>query len=215
MYYDGHSDAWRAREDGPVNMKRLLRALLLVGIGIPVYAQAAPPAPPDKGPIDFRCDGMRIETKPKNRTFCERNVVLQRGTLLMCCDLFTGESDPKWVWRRFTCHGDVRALRNGEYMWGDDALFVVASDELVLTGHPLLQRGESVVGGEEIVVQVNQDRAQIHRPKGLLQVRESTAKGGTPAPAPVVLPDPLSELMKKFGGVLPARCPLPAAPKSR
>ena len=88
-----------------------------------------------EGPVDFRCDNMFVYTKP-NRNVCRANVVIRRGELLVCCELFEGQADEKWVWQSFTCSQDVRAQRGTELVWADKAEFFQGTSDLVLTGRP-------------------------------------------------------------------------------
>lgn len=159
-------------------------------------AQQAPrgKASPNQGPLDFRCDGMQVFSKP-NRVLCQGNVVVRRTDLLVCCEEFEGIADENWSWQQFTCTRDVRALRSDELMWSDKATFVLGTSELVLTGKPRLQRGTSVLEGERVLVNVESDRARIEKPRGRIMPAEVRAP---PAPGQASADEPL-----------PATCPVP------
>lgn len=160
---------------------------------------AAPPAKApvggEQGPIDFRCDGMQIFSKP-NRVECKGNVVVRRRDILLCCETFEGFGDEKWQWERFTCTGDVRGQRPDELMESDYAVFVLGTNNLVLTGRPRLQRGKSLLTGEKIIVDVKTNEAQIEKPRGRIEQADTKIDAG-------VLPVQVDESQ------LPPTCPVP------
>lgn len=150
-----------------------------------------------EGPVDFRCDNMFVYSKP-NRNVCRANVVVRRGTMLICCDVFEGQADEQWTWQSFTCSGDVRAQRGIETVWADKAEFFQQRSDLILTGKPLLQRGDSVLEGERVMMNVKEDQARVIQARG----RMDMGKGGSkPLPKSVV---------EMPVGPLPATCPIPA-----
>lgn len=148
------------------------------------------------GPIDFVCEHMQLLSNP-NRAICRERVVVRRGELLLCCEHFEGYMNDKGGWERLVCSNKVRAQRHGELMWADRATFVLAINDLILTGRPRLQRGRSVLAGERIVIDTEREQAQIEQPRGRLE------------PASEEVPDP-AEL--PLTGALPRECPVPAAP---
>lgn len=156
-------------------------------------------------PLEFRCDGMQVFSKPNNRTLCKTNVVLRRGDLLLCCDFFEGFANDQWEWQRFVCKTDVRAQRNLELMWSNRAEFVLANSELVLTGKPLLHRGKSVLTGSRIIVDVKEDHARIEKPKASIQAEKKGPEQTSAKPATNVIREPAF-----LRGPLPVTCPLPA-----
>jgi lipopolysaccharide export system protein LptA len=146
----------------------LLVALLLISAPPP-----APGAQDAQGPIDFRCDGMQVFSKP-NRVHCTGNVVVRRRDVLLCCEIFDGVADESWQWQKFTCTNDVRAQRPDELMESDEAVFVLGTSDLVLTGRPRLQRAQSLLAGERIVVDVKTNEAQIEKPRGRIEQADSS-----------------------------------------
>ncbi|OGQ78834.1 MAG: hypothetical protein A2289_11530 [Deltaproteobacteria bacterium RIFOXYA12_FULL_58_15] len=179
----------------------LAQLLATVWFGLqpaPVAATPKSPAAKDTpAPLEFRCDGMQVLTKPSNRSLCRHNVVIRRGDLLLCCQNFEGIANADWEWQTFTCTENVRATRGTETMWADKATFVLETSELFLTGTPLLRRGKSLLSGTRIVVEVTNDRARLDNPRGVI----NTNKEVLPPPAPTT-------------GTLPDTCPLPPRPRS-
>lgn len=151
------------------------------------------------GPLDFRCDGMRVTSKP-NRVTCEGNVIVRRADLLVCCELFEGVADEKWSWLSFVCKRDVRGARTDELMWSQQADFDLTTGVLLLTGKPRLQRGASLVDGERVVIETETEKARIDKPQGRITPSELEAPQG---PASLV----------PLGAELPAICPVPKTPK--
>lgn len=168
----------------------------LIPIVLAALASSARPSQ-DPVPLDFRCDGMQVNSKP-NRSLCKGNVVVRRPDLLLCCNVFEGRAADDWQWDSFTCVDDVRAKRGDELMWADQADFVVATDDLTLTGRPLLHRGKSLLTGERIVINIKSDRARIEKPRGHLG-RDSDLQLSEIEPVPEGTP-------------LPAVCPIPPSP---
>ncbi len=125
-----------------------------------------------QGPIDYRCDGMQIFSKP-NRVECKGNVVVRRRDVLLCCEYFEGIADDQWQWQKFICKNDVRAQRPDELVESDEAVFELGSSNLLLTGRPRLQRGQSLLAGERIVVDVNTNEAHIEKPRGRIEQADS------------------------------------------
>ena len=158
---------------------------------------AEPALTPGDAPLDFRCDNMQVFSKP-NRTVCQANVVVRRGDLLLCCVTFEGFADDAWGWQRFICTENVRARRIDEIMWSDRAEFVLATNELFLTGRPLLKRGKSLLEGERVVVDIKDDHARVEKPRGHFEAANAAA------PEP-----PLPALV----GPLPMTCPLLPPPR--
>ncbi len=178
----------------------IIQIWLAINLGLPGAAPAERrDAEVGDRPLEFRCDAMQILTKP-NRAVCQGNVVLRRDDLLVCCRYFEGHADTAWGWQRFVCTQEVRARRGDETMWADKAEFDVATSALTLSGQPQLQRGQSLLSGQRIIVDVKQDRARVIKPTGVIH----QATGERPAPAP----DPIA-------GALPATCPLPPPAEPR
>ncbi len=179
----------------------------MTGTGLLLLFAVASAAPTDEisriggeGPIDFRCDGMQVFTKP-NRVVCRDNVVVRRGDLLVCCSVFEGYADTKGGWERFICSKNVRAQRREEVMWSEKATFILAISDLILTGRPMIQRGKTLLKGERIVIDTKHDLARIEQPRGRMEAANATIKNNRPPPESV--PE----------GPLPARCPIPRRPK--
>ncbi|MEZ4269978.1 MAG: LptA/OstA family protein [Myxococcota bacterium] len=143
-------------------------------------------------PVDFRCDGMHVDTQPR-RMVCRGNVVAQQKGLLICCEEFVGYAKADGSWTHFVCSKDVRAQRNDEQIWSEQATFDLDSGKLFLTGSPKVRRGKSVLSGDRVIVETKRDRVNIDKPRG--QVVSNAA------PVQVqVIPE---------GAELPAICPLP------
>jgi lipopolysaccharide transport protein LptA len=177
----------------------------LAWLALSLLAQPAPQsAAPKKalgdlsqqGPLDFRCDAMQVYTKP-NRTVCTGNVVVRRSDLLVCCDKFEGVANDDWQWQKLVCVDDVRAQRGEETMWSDRAEFEPNTSDLVLTGRPMVKRGQSIIEGDKVTVNVKDDRARVTKPRGRLETGELEADK-KPAAAPADSTKPV-----------PATCPLP------
>lgn len=173
----------------------LLIVALLGGPGSPSELQAVKESA-KRDPVDFVCESMQLFSKP-NRAVCNVDVVVRQGDLLLCCEQFEGYMNERGGWERLVCSQKVRAQRRGELMWADRATFILATNDLILIGHPALQRGKSILNGERIVIDTKLERAHIEQPHGrLAPATDTTAE-------PAALP---------LTGELPRKCPIPAAP---
>lgn len=150
-----------------------------------------------QGPIEFRCDSMQVSSEP-NQSICDKNVVVRRGDLLVCCSKFTGHANKDWEWTGFSCQGDIRAQRAGEISWAAEANFDLKSSQLSMTGKPLLKRGKSYLAGTEILLNVTTDRAMVREAHGRFFQNDNASPRYT------------LNLNKK----LPSVCPLPPRPNS-
>jgi lipopolysaccharide export system protein LptA len=142
-------------------------------------------------PVDFRCDQMRMTMKPR-QVVCEQNVVVRRGDWVLCCERFEGSQDKRGAWQRLTCGDNVRAQRGDELMWGQSAVYLFETTDLIVSGDALLRRPTSLLRGDRIVVDTSRDQAHIERPRGRLEGAE------------VIIP-PLPD-------GLPERCPVGPRP---
>lgn len=152
-----------------------------------------------EGPVDFRCDRMDLSVEP-NRTVCVGNVVLRRSDLLVCCRRFEGTRDERGQLQRLLCIDDVRARRGEETMWADRAEYRPDTADLVLTGRPLVRRGQSLLVGDRVTVNVKEEQARIERPRGHVATEDMR-------PLEVTTAVPAQDL--------PSTCPVPAAPSRR
>jgi hypothetical protein len=126
-------------------------------------------SPPEN--IDFRCDSMRVLSRP-NRTVGRRHVVIRRADLLICCDQFETTADPLWRWQRMVCRNGVRAQRGDEVVWADHAELILDRNDLVLTGRPILRRGATWLTGSRVTLNLDESQARILRPRGHLPGEE-------------------------------------------
>lgn len=149
-----------------------------------------------QGPLQFRCDNMQIFTKP-NSTLCVGNVVFRRGPLLGCCNIFEGLADENWNLKQATCKQNVRAKHNDELIWSEHSVYDPVSGDLTFTGSPIVRRGQSVISGKRIIANVNEERARVEKPQGVLinEPQDNTS--------------PTTQTIFLEKTPLPAKCPLP------
>lgn len=157
--------------------------------------------------VNFRCDGMQLLDRGR-RVRCTGNVVLREKDLLVCCDVLDAEADATWSWRAVHCVGGVRVAQQDARAWAERADYAPQKGLLTLRGAPQLQRGLSVLHGEQVrlwrAVGAGDVLAEVDRPRGLVQAADATpASSARPAP----------ELDPAWStGPLPSVCPLAGAP---
>ena len=148
----------------------------------------------ETGPLDFRCDTLRVDSKA-GQSLCTGNVVVIRGSVLMCCDQFEAHADQDWQWKSFSCRGNVKAQRFSERVWATEATFNLNDSVITLRGRPVLQRGRSLMTGTKVSIDLKSDNARITSPRGRVSKDAQTA---SPYPPVVKLVD---------------KCPLPDTPE--
>ncbi|MBJ81107.1 MAG: hypothetical protein CMH60_07310 [Myxococcales bacterium] len=156
-----------------------------------LLANAPAPAPQE---VEFRCDNMQVDTKT-HLTLCNKNVVMRRGDVLLCCNTLEARSDKDWQWKTFDCIDKVRAQRKNELMWANKASFEYLKNEIYLTGKPYLKRGASLLTGKKIIIDLTKEVAKVIKPRGTINSKNTNLvemKDGKPS---------ISEL--------PNRCPIP------
>jgi len=156
-----------------------------------------------EGPIDWRCDNAQVISKSNGvrLAICRGNVVVRRSDLMFCCTTFEGVTDGTGQLQKATCIDDVRAVRGVETMWSDRAEYLPQSSDLLLTGRPMLRRAASILEGERITLNVNDDKARVDKPRGHFLPDDLKVGSRTPPPPPQKPPP------------LPEKCPLVAAPR--
>ena len=146
-------------------------------------------------PIEFRCDSMEVTQEPA-RSRCLGNAIARQNNILICCEAFVTKADQNWQWQTLHCVGDVRAQRDGELAWANEAIFKVDTGTLTLEGKPVLQRGKSLMQGKQIMIEKDMNKARVIKPKGIMHHNSDA-----------------TELLKTTNKELPSRCPLPPRPK--
>ena len=149
----------------------------------------------EASPILFRCDSMEVTQDPA-RSQCQGNAIARQDDILICCESFVTKADTNWQWQSLHCVGDVRAKRNDELAWAQEAVFQITAGTLTLKGSPILQRGKSLMQGREIIIDKESNKARVVQPKGIMH--HNPEKTG-----------PTELNLTK----LPAQCPLPPRPK--
>jgi lipopolysaccharide export system protein LptA len=86
-------------------------------------------------------------------------------------------------------------------MWANNGDYDLTTATLVLTGSPLIKRGENILKGRKITVNVDTSGAVVDRPQGQIIQQSSSAQ---------VMAD--STDAKRQNGKLPDRCPISNQP---
>jgi lipopolysaccharide export system protein LptA len=66
---------------------------------------------------------------------------------------------------KIEAQGHVVITQTGRTVTGDNALFLMDSQQIVMTGNAVMQEGKNTVKGEKIVVYLNEDRGVIEGSK--------------------------------------------------
>ena len=167
---------------------------------VTLLALLGAPSTPGETPLEFRCDGMEVLSSP-NRTICRGNVVARQSHLTLCCDHFEASADAQWQWTSLRCIDGVRAAKGDERMWAQQAEINLLESTITLTGQPWLERGTSLLQGDQIVVTLAGDHAKISKPRGLVV---DPKRHAAPSKPRLSVSEPL-----------PKTCPIAAAPTQK
>ena len=98
-------------------------------------------------------------------------VKLTREDAVLTCKKLVAENDAEGQIRRAVCTGDVKLVRGSREATCETATFDNQANTVVCRGNPVLRDGQSVVEGEELTYDLEQDKAVLSRAKGVLVPR--------------------------------------------
>jgi lipopolysaccharide transport protein LptA len=132
-------------------------------------ALAAPKVSPgDRAvPVQVDADTILYEYK-KRRTVMTGNplVTLTREDATLVCKRITADMDDAGRIAGALCEGDVKLTRGERVVTCARARFESAAGRVTCEGTPVLRDGESVVEGELLVYDLDDDRITLTRAKG-------------------------------------------------
>ena len=163
------------------------------------------------GPIDFSAQEMRFEIKDRRVLYLDGDVHLRRGDLTVTsdhavADLQDEKPAPKAKSKKakkqpqgalaagqeiekFTASGNVHVARGARTADGEQGVFDMASQTLVLTGTeksaPVLHDGKEILEGERILLHTDTDDVDVQKPRLVLH-RALPEKGGAADQSPPV-----------------------------
>ena len=132
-------------------------------------ALGAPSVSPEARAVPVHVDADSIEYRYKERRAVMTGkpvVTLTRDDAKLVCRKLDAELDDAGRIARAVCQGDVRLTRGERLVTCDRATFESAAGRVTCEGAPQLHDGSSVVRGERLVYDLDEDRVSLTRAQG-------------------------------------------------
>jgi lipopolysaccharide transport protein LptA len=137
-------------------------------------------------PVDVHADSIEYRYKERRTVMTGKPLVtLTREDAVLVCKRVLAELDAEGRIARATCEGDVKLTRGERQVTCERARFEAALGRVTCEGAPELRDGASIVKGELLVYDLDDDRITLTRAKGtVIQPPEGGASGGVKDLAP-------------------------------
>ena len=172
------------------DLRRLARCLMVAG-GLAAAAPGDRAAAQDAAlhdtrlPIEITADSLEVKQQERLAVF-QGNVDAVQGDLRLTASEIRvhyrgGSGDaPEGAISRIDATGDVRFATPNETAQGDAGVYDVAAQVITLTGAVVLTRGDNVIRGEKLTLELATGRSRIESStgvRGLFQPGESGSGG--------------------------------------
>lgn len=146
----------------------------MIGVLLAVALRASPAAAPAAPvPVHVQADEVRYNDKRRETVFVGRPLVtLTRADATLQCKRLVAHNDDKGQVRHALCEGDVKLVRGERTATCATATFDNESGRVVCEGNPVLREGESVLHGEKLTYDLNEDRVEMSRVSGTVVPRQ-------------------------------------------
>lgn len=162
-------------------LRMLMIALALTGLLLsgPLQAQSSSPIKADTDqPIEINADSLEVQ-QDNNLAIFTGNVDAIQGRIRLRADRLTvwyrpggdGGSDVQGTINKIEANGRVFISSPDETAQGDNGVYDVGAAEVVLTGDVVLTRGENVVRGKRLVMNLETGRSEMKSDGGRVQGR--------------------------------------------
>lgn len=129
-------------------------------------------------PIEINADSLEVQ-QDKNQAIFTGNVDATQGRIRLRADRLTvwyrpggeGGSDVEGTINKIEANGRVFISSPEETAQGDNGVYDVGAAQIVLTGDVVLTRGENVVRGKRLIMNMNTGRSQMKSDGGRVQGR--------------------------------------------
>jgi lipopolysaccharide export system protein LptA len=124
-------------------------------------------APRPAVPVDVQADSIEYRYKERRTVMTgDPLVTLTREDARLVCRRLVAEMDDAGRIARATCHDDVKLTRGDRTVTCATATFESAAGRVTCDGSPELRDGPSVVRGERLVYELDEDRILLTRATG-------------------------------------------------
>ena len=130
-------------------------------------ALLAPPSSPV--PVHVDADEVQYQYRDRKVLFLGKPLVrLTRLDAVLTCKRLVAENDEEGRLEKAVCTGDVRLVRGEKTVTCEKATFEEKFARVVCVGNPELHDGKSIMHGEELVYDLEEDRATLSSAKGTM-----------------------------------------------
>lgn len=136
-------------------------------------------------PVEVHADAIEYRYKERRTVMTGKPLVtLTREDATLVCRRLVAEMDEEGRIARAVCEGDVKLTRGARQVTCERARFESAAGRVTCEGAPELRDGASVVKGELLVYELDDDRVTLSRAKGTVVQPPSGLEGAAPARRP-------------------------------
>jgi lipopolysaccharide transport protein LptA len=137
-------------------------------------------------PVDVHADSIEYRYKERRTVMTGKPLVtLTREDAVLVCKRVLADMDAEGRIARATCEGDVKLTRGERQVTCERARFEAAQGRVTCEGSPVLRDGASIVKGELLVYDLDDDRITLTHARGtVVQQPEGGASGGLQDLAP-------------------------------
>jgi len=157
-----------------------LTAALLLALSLGASRGSSPP-------VHVDADEVHYQYRERKVVFVGKPLVrLTREDAVLTCRRLVAENDEQGRIRRATCTGDVRLVRGERVVTCQSATFDERAGTVVCTGSPELRDGPSVMRGDQLTYDLNEDKVTLSSARGTVvpkadgDVVPKPKKAGTP-----------------------------------
>jgi len=133
-------------------------------------------------PWTFHCDGNAIMYNKEKRSVCKGHVKISRDDLLVTCDsiLFFYEDEGRL--KKAFCVDHVQMKNKDGSAVSEKAEWDAISQQLILTGHPILYQNKNEIRGNVIVYDMQNDQYEVQKIRARLESAEGKNKNASSQP---------------------------------
>ncbi len=137
-----------------------------------VALAAAAPAAPPPSPVRVDAEEAHYDYKERKVTFVGKPLVrLVRDGAVLTCRRLVAENGADGRIQHAVCTGEVKLVRGPRVATCDVATYDDGAGRVVCVGNPVLRDGASVMRGEELVYDLEDDRVTLSRARGTVVPR--------------------------------------------
>ena len=137
-----------------------------------LLALALAVAPAAPVPVQVEADEVHYQYRDRQVLFIGKPLVrLTRQKAVLTCKRLVTDNDEQGRIEKAVCTGDVRLVQGERTVTCEKATFVDKLSRVFCVGNPVLHDGKSVMRGDELVYDLDEDRATLSSANGTVVPR--------------------------------------------